>query len=75
MGRSDELTTEEQKTLMLASTLREAESLRPLITLMRDGTISAEQAGDALQVLAELDLDLLVEGAVDLLVSGVPERA
>jgi hypothetical protein len=74
MAFDDDLSPEEEATLGLATQLRDSENLHPLIERLRDGDIGPESARDALQVLAELDLDLLVQITLDsLLTTYVPD--
>ena len=53
----------------LATQLGDSGNLDPLIARLRDGDIGPESARDALRVLAELDLDLLVQITLDSLIT------
>ncbi len=66
---ADDLSPEEQATLDLVSELAATGNLHPLIARLRDGEIGPESARDALRVLAELDVDLLVQITLDGLVT------
>lgn len=63
-----ELTAEERETLDLVQDLIASGNLRPLIEQLRAGDTGPERARDALKVLGDLDLDLLVQLALDTLV-------
>ena len=69
MAFADDLWPEEQATLELATQLRGSGNLHPLIARLREGDIGPESARDALRVLAELDLDLLVQITLDSLIT------
>lgn len=69
MAFVDDLSPEEQATLELTTQLRDSGNLHPLIARLRDGDIGPESARDALRVLAELDLDLLVQITLDSLIA------
>jgi hypothetical protein len=69
MAFADDLLPEEQATLELATQLRGTGNLHPLIERLREGDIGPESARDALRVLAELDLDLLVQITLDSLIT------
>ena len=69
MALADDLPLEEQATLELATELVATGNLHPLIARLRDGELGPESARDALRVLAELDLDLLVQITLDSLVT------
>ncbi|MGN6872133.1 MAG: hypothetical protein ACTHMY_27395 [Solirubrobacteraceae bacterium] len=69
MALSDDLSLEEQATLELATQLVATGNLHPLIARLRDGELGPESARDALRILAELDLDLLVQITLDSLVT------
>lgn len=53
----------------LAAQLRDSGDLHPLIGRLRDGDIGPESAREALRVLAELDLDLLLQITLDSLIT------
>jgi hypothetical protein len=69
MASVDDLTSEERTTIDLAAQLRESGNLHPLIARLRDGEVGPERARDALRILAELDLDLLLQITLDGLIS------
>ena len=69
MAFADDLSLEEQATLELATELVATGNLHPLIARLRDGEVGQESARDALRILAELDLDLLVQITLDSLVT------
>src|SRR6185312_17271763 len=69
MAFADDLWPEEQATLELAAQLRNSGNLHPLIARLREGDVGPESARDALRVLAELDLDLLVQITLDSLIT------
>ena len=64
MADPDGLTPDEQWTADLVERLTITGHLQPLIDALRDGEAGPEQARDALQLLGELDLRLLVQVAV-----------
>ena len=66
---ADDLSPEERATLELVTELAASGNLHPLIARLRDGEVGPESARDALLVLAELDLDLLVQITLDGLVT------
>ena len=53
----------------LATQVVASGNLDPLIARLRDGEVGPESARDALRVIAELDLDLLVQITLDSLVT------
>jgi hypothetical protein len=61
-------TPEERETALLVEVLRETGNLRPLVTVLRDDDGGPERARDALLLLGELDLELLVQIALDTLI-------
>jgi hypothetical protein len=67
MADPDGLTPDEQRTADLVERLRATGHLQPLIDALRDGEAGPERARDALQLLGELDLQLLVQIALDTL--------
>ena len=69
MAFADDLSLEEQATLDLATQLVATGNLHPLIARLKDGELGPESARDALRVLAELDLDLLVQITLDSLIT------
>jgi hypothetical protein len=69
MAFADDVSTEEQATLELATELRGSGNLHPLIARLREGDMGPESARDALRVLAELDLDLLAQITLDSLIT------
>jgi hypothetical protein len=68
MSSDEALTAEERATVDLVVRLIESGNLHPLIARLRHGEIGPENARDALRVLAELDLDLLLQIALDALI-------
>ncbi len=75
MAFAEDLSLEEQATLDLVTQLVASGNLHPLITRLRDGELGPESARDALRVLAELDLDLLVQITLDSLIMTYVEDA
>lgn len=69
MVEPDGLTPDEQRTADLVDRLRETGNLHPLLDALRGGQAGPERARDALQLLGELDLQLLVQVALDTLIS------
>ena len=69
MAFADDLSLEEQATLELATELVATGNLHPLIARLREGELGPESARDALRILAELDLDLLVQITLDGLIT------
>jgi hypothetical protein len=57
----------------LAAQLRDSGNLHPLIARLRNGEVGPERARDALRILAELDVDLLVQITLDGLISAYLE--
>jgi hypothetical protein len=68
MASSEGLTPEEQRTADLVETLKKTGNLRPLVDVLRAGEPGPELARDALLLLGELDLQLLVQVALDTLI-------
>ncbi len=68
MAAEREPTAAERETLDLVQDLVESGSLHPLVARLRAGDTGPERARDALRVLGELDLDLLVQVALDTLI-------
>jgi hypothetical protein len=62
---ADELTPEEQETHDLVALLVETGDLHPLIAHLREARVGPERARDALRVLADLDVDLLIQVTLD----------
>jgi hypothetical protein len=73
VGYSDPETPEERETETLVKELRATRNLHPLITMLRRGEGGPERARDALLMLGELDLELLVQVALDTLIDGFVE--
>jgi hypothetical protein len=73
MAFLDDLPSEERATAELASQLRDSGNLHPLIARLRDGEVGPERARDALRLLAELDIDLLVQITLDGLIGAYVE--
>ena len=69
MAFADDLSAEEQAALELAGELVATGNLHPLIARLRDGELGPESARDALRIVAELDLDLLLQITLDSLVT------
>ena len=69
MAFADDSSPAERATLELARQFVASGNLHPLIARLRDGIIGPESARDALRVLGELDLDLLVQITLDGLVT------
>jgi hypothetical protein len=69
----DDLPSEERTTIELAGQLRDSGNLHPLIARLRDGEVGPERARDALRLLGELDLDLLVQITLDGLITAYLE--
>ena len=61
-------TPAERETAELVEALRETGNLRPLIAVLRNTDGGIECARDALLMLGELDLELLVQVALDTLI-------
>jgi len=68
MDSADGLTRDEQRTADLVGALKRTGNLRPLVEVLRDGETGPERARDALQLLGELDLELLIQVALDTLI-------
>lgn len=68
MADMDGLTPDEQRTADLVERLRDTGNLQPLIDALRAGEAGPERARDALQLLGELDLLLLVQVSLDTLI-------
>jgi hypothetical protein len=66
---ADDVSPEERATLELVRQLVASGNLHPLIARLREGEVGPESARDALQVLAELDVDLLVQITLDGLIT------
>lgn len=60
---------EDRATLELVTQLVSTGNLHPLIARLRGGELGPESARDALRILAELDVDLLVQITLDSLVT------
>jgi hypothetical protein len=65
----EDLTSAEKEIADLVAALAKTGNLHPLIALLRDGHVGPERARDALRLLGELDPDLLVQVALDTLIS------
>jgi hypothetical protein len=68
MAADEELDRAEQETVDLVARLMATGNLQPLMECLRDGPRGPENARDALRTLGELDLDLLVQLALDSLI-------
>jgi hypothetical protein len=64
-----DLSPEEQQTVALAAALRDTGNMHALIAHLRDGEMGPEGARDVLRLLAEYDVDLLVQIALDTLIT------
>lgn len=64
----DGLSIDEEKTVELVRTLVDTGNLHPLIALLRAGEHGPEHARDALRVLSEYDVELLVQLVLDHLI-------
>ncbi len=69
MAADEELTAEEHETLELVRDLIDSGNLHPLIERLRAGDTGPERARDALKTLGDLELDLLVQLALDTLIA------
>ena len=69
MAFADGLSIEERTAMELAAQLVASGNLHPLIARLREGDVGPENARDALRVLAELDIDLLVQITLDGLIT------
>ena len=69
MALLDDLPADERTATELAAQLRDSGNLHPLIGRLRNGELGPERARDALIILAELDIDLLVQITLDGLIS------
>ena len=75
MAADEVLTAEERETLELVQDLVASGNLHPLIVRLRARDAGPERARDALKVLGDLDLDLLVQLALDTLIDLYVEDA
>ena len=73
MALPDDLLPEERATIELAAQLRDSGNLHPLIARLRDGELGPERARDVLRLLAELDIDQLVQITLDGLIGAYIE--
>ncbi len=69
MALPEDLTPAERHTAELVDALKTTGNLQPLVARLRDGELGPEKARDALLLLGELDLALLVQIALDTLIS------
>jgi hypothetical protein len=69
----DDLPPDERAAAGLAARLWDSGNLHPLIAQLRNGEIGPNCARDALRVLAELDVELLVQMTLDGLISAYLE--
>lgn len=69
MAFLDDLPADERTATELAAQLQDSGKLHPLIARLRNGEVGPEHARDALRILAELDIDLLVQTTLDALIS------
>jgi hypothetical protein len=68
MAAFEDRSVEDLETLELVNALIATGNLHPLIQRLRDGMVGPERARDALLVLGDLDLELLVQLALDSLI-------
>ena len=68
MAADEDLPAEERETLELVQELIQTGNLQPLVARLRAGQTGPESARDALKMLGDLDLDLLVQLALDTLI-------
>jgi hypothetical protein len=73
MAFLDDLPADERTATELAAQLRDSGNLHPLIARLRNGELGPERARDALRILAEFDIDLLVQITLDGLISAYLE--
>jgi hypothetical protein len=73
VASSEGATPQEQQTAELVKALRATGNLRPLVAVLRDPDGGPERARDALLLLGELDLELLVQVALDTLIDDYVE--
>ena len=73
MAAGEPQTPEERQTAELVAALRATGNLHPLIAVLRCPDGGPERARDALLLLGELDVELLVEVALDTLIHGYIE--
>ena len=64
----ERLSPEERATVELVRALRETGNLHPLVEALRNGVAGPKRARDALRLLGELDLDLLVQVCLDTMI-------
>ena len=64
-----ELTPRERATIELVTQLVDTGNLRPLIEALRNGDSGPEDAREALRLLADYDVDRLVQVALDTLIT------
>jgi hypothetical protein len=69
MASPEDFSPEERETAELVKALRSTGNLGPLVALLRGSDGGPERARDALLMLGELDLELLVQVALDTLIS------
>lgn len=68
-GFGDGTSAEERATLDLVTQLMASGNLHQLVARLRDGELGPESARDALLMLGELDIDLLVQITLDSLIT------
>jgi hypothetical protein len=73
MAAPDGPTPKERETAELVKALRETGNLRPVVAVLRNPDGGPECARDALLMLGELDLELLVQVALDTLIQDYVE--
>jgi hypothetical protein len=73
VASSDAPTPEERATGELVNALRATGNLRPLVSVLREPDGGPERARNALLLLGELDVELLVQVALDTLIDDYVE--
>jgi hypothetical protein len=68
VASSEAPTPEELQAADLVKALRATGNMHPLVAVLREGDGGPERARDALMLLGELDLELLVQVALDTLI-------
>jgi hypothetical protein len=68
MDTAEDRICADETTADLVSALKKTGNLHPLVQVLRDAHVGPERARDALRLLGELDLDLLVQVALDTLI-------
>jgi hypothetical protein len=73
MGSAEGCSPDDRKTVELVKALRATGNLRPLVSVLRESDGGPERAREALLMLGELDLELLVQVALDTLIDDYVE--